>query len=504
MVTSLSPFVSDALSRAPIPVNISEISPDEIAYHVHTVINSIPISNTRLLQFQNETKTDEILQKVKNYVLYGWPDKQSVDIDVAPYYPFKHEISFNYDLLLKGLRIIVPHALRREVKSMLHEGHLGIECCKRRARRSVFWPGLNKEIVNLVSSCQECLTHRNRLTPEPLMKHDVPEEPWIKVATDLFTIYGKDYVIVIDYCSKYFEVALVKNPVDSPAVVKEMKKIFSRHGIPKIVFSDNGPQYTSREFKQFAKEWDFDHQFSSPYFPQSNGLVERKIQTVKRTIKKVYESDGDIYLAILALNTTPDEENVSPSEKMYKRQPRSTLIELSYGKYNQTNSVHRTKETKGKNLPEIDPGTTVRIRTAKDKNWNEQGRVLSKCAEPRAYRLINSKGNIIRRNRVHIIPTKERFENIIDYDELEIPQRTLLVRTSDNDNKVNVDDKGEDNNMNVSLNSPVQQTVVSDEVSHNNSNKIYEEERNVTEETSTRTRSGRMSKLPKRYIDYEM
>ena len=105
------------------------------------------------------------------------------------------------------------------------------------------------------------------------MKHDVPEEPWIKVATDLFTIYRKDYVIVIDYCSKYFEVALVKNPVDSPAVVKEMKKIFSRHGIPKIVFSDNGPQYTSREFKQFAKEWDFDHQFSSPYFPQSNGLV---------------------------------------------------------------------------------------------------------------------------------------------------------------------------------------------------------------------------------------
>ena len=102
-----------------------------------------------------------------------------------------------------------------------------------------------------------------------------------KVGTDLFSLYGRDYLIVVDYYSKFFEVTYIQKPAESSALVREMKKMFNRHGIPKTVCSDNGPQYTAASFKRFSRDWDFKHDISSPHFPQFNGLVERTIPTVK-------------------------------------------------------------------------------------------------------------------------------------------------------------------------------------------------------------------------------
>ena len=88
------------------------------------------------------------------------------------------------------------------MKEIIHQGHNGIARCKSRARQSIFWPGMNSEIDNFVSRCPQCLTHRNQLQNETLIQHNVPEVPWTKVASDLFTLYGHDYVIIADYTSK--------------------------------------------------------------------------------------------------------------------------------------------------------------------------------------------------------------------------------------------------------------------------------------------------------------
>ncbi|CAB3991160.1 Hypothetical predicted protein [Paramuricea clavata] len=78
-----------------------------------------------------------------------------------------------------------------------------------------------------------------------------------------------------------------------------------------------------------------------------------------------------------------------------------------------------------KDLPDIQPGTVVRIRAKEDEKWNQLGKVVEKCAEPRSYRLLNDKGNIVRRNRGHLIPCKDRFQirNDFDYDDLEVTTR---------------------------------------------------------------------------------
>ena len=169
----------------------------------------------------------------------------------------------------------------------------------------------------MVSGCSTCLTYRNHQQSEGKIEHEIPDTPWNKVATDLFTIYGKGYVIAVDYFSKFFKVALVNKPVDSPAVVKALRRTFARHSIPRTLFSDGGPQYAAIEFTKFAKGWDFKHDMSSPHSPESNGLVEHTIQTVKTTLKKANKSSKDVYLALLLLITTPRKVGRSPAFKLF-------------------------------------------------------------------------------------------------------------------------------------------------------------------------------------------
>ena len=86
-------------------------------------------------------------------------------------------------------------------------------------------------------------------------------------------------MVVVDYYSRYIEVAKLENTT-SGTVVNHTKSICVRHGIPDVVRSDNGPQYTATHYKQFAQDWNFEHQTSSPYYPRSNGLAEKAVQIV--------------------------------------------------------------------------------------------------------------------------------------------------------------------------------------------------------------------------------
>ena len=96
--------------------------------------------------------------------------------------------------------------------------------------------------------------------------------PWQKVGTDLFMFKGQTYLLVVDYYSRYIEIA--KLSALSSGVITHLKSIFARHGIPEIVISDNGPQYLSEMFTQFSKQYGFRHVTSSPRYAQANGEAE--------------------------------------------------------------------------------------------------------------------------------------------------------------------------------------------------------------------------------------
>ena len=102
-----------------------------------------------------------------------------------------------------------------------------------------------------------------------MITHELPERPWQNVATDLFTFENEQYLIVVDYYSKYFELERMSTTTSS-AIINKLKVIFARHGTPEKLVSDNGPQFSAQEFVHFANEWGFSHIKCSPIYPPLN------------------------------------------------------------------------------------------------------------------------------------------------------------------------------------------------------------------------------------------
>ncbi|XP_015748130.1 PREDICTED: uncharacterized protein LOC107327924 [Acropora digitifera] len=111
----------------------------------------------------------------------------------------------------------------------------------------------------------------------------------------------------------------------SITVITHVKSAFARHGIPSEVISDNGPQYSSKEFESFAKSWEFKHTITSPLNPQANGLVEKAVQTVKSLLTKVKQDSRDPYLALLEYRNTPIDDVGSPAQLLMSRRLRSII-----------------------------------------------------------------------------------------------------------------------------------------------------------------------------------
>ena len=98
----------------------------------------------------------------------------------------------------------------------------------------------------------------------------LPDYPWQKVATDLFELKGVTYFLVVDYFARFPEVAELTTTTSASGIAT-LKNIFSQHGIPKVLISDNGPQFIVSEMKTFDSSYSFEHITRSPHYPQSNG-----------------------------------------------------------------------------------------------------------------------------------------------------------------------------------------------------------------------------------------
>lgn len=173
--------------------------------------------------------------------------------------------------------------------------------------------------------CAICNTFRRSNSKEPLICHDIPDRAWAKIGVDLFHFNRGEYLLRVDYFSKFPEIAKLTQTT-SRHVVTALKSIFARQGIPDEVVSDNGPQSSSAEFGVFAENWEFVHTPSSPGFPQSNGQSERTVQTVKNLLKKAKESQRDPYIALLEYRNAPmDGVNLSPAQLLMGQRLKTKL-----------------------------------------------------------------------------------------------------------------------------------------------------------------------------------
>ena len=259
---------------------------------------------------------------------------------------------------------------------------------------------------------------------ESLIPHDPPKRPWSHVATDLFSFDNKEWFIIVDHWSDYFELNQVSS-TNSSSVIKTLKNQFARHGIPDTLYSDNGPQFASREFKEFASAWHFDHQTSSPHYPQSNGKIENAVKTAKKLLTKEKASGQDPYLAILDWRNTPSPSiGSSPVQRLFGRRTKTLLptagtllqpkiMEGTEDKLKERKTKQALFYNKGtKELPELQPGDTVRMKplpSDKEKLWRK-GSVVKQVA-PRSYE-VDLQGTMFRRNIRHLVKTKEPWPQL--------------------------------------------------------------------------------------------
>ena len=242
------------------------------------------------------------------------------------------------------------------------------------------------------------------------MTTPTPERPWQRVGTDLFVWEKETYLLIIDYFSRYIEVAHLREATAN-TVISALKKAWGRHGIPEVVMSDNGPQYACALFKEFTREYGFTHITSSPRNPQANGEAERAVATVKG----LWKEGRDKVNALLSYRSTPLECGYSPSQLLMGRQLRTKLPQLPQtlvprwpnirvfrreerlGKKRQEQRYNRRH--RARHLPDMRPGQSVWLPTE-----NVQGTVIDHAAGPRSY-VVRTDYGLLRRNRSHLRET---------------------------------------------------------------------------------------------------
>ena len=140
----------------------------------------------------------------------------------------------------------------------------------------------------------------------PLTSWLFPDHAWQRVHIDLAELEGQSYLVLTDAFSKWPEVFEMKSTTTSK-VLDLLRFIFACYGLPQQLVSDNGPQFTSAEFKEFCGRNGIQHVRVAPYHPASNGAAERLVQSFKASLKKSASWFRTVSLAnfLLIYRSTP-------------------------------------------------------------------------------------------------------------------------------------------------------------------------------------------------------
>lgn len=406
-------LTADTLSRAPVNSSIRSSNAakslmEDTNIYVHSIMCNLPASATYLAELRDQLKADSTCSQVMAMCQSGWPEYSTLDAVLKQYWRERAVLTVENGLLLRGIRLVIPSAMRNTVLEKVHEGHQGVVKCRERARETVWWPGLSGQLNELVLHCRTCIKERTNPT-QPLMRSELPDRPWQKLGADMFTLDTTNYLLVVDYYSRYVEIARL-TPTRSEDVIVHLKSIFARHGIPEVLVSDNGPQFSSCNFAQFAVDYGFKHITSSPKYPQSNGEAERHVQTVKNLLKRA----KDPYLSLLAYRATPLANGYSPAQLLMGRRLRTTVPQLPSmllpelpdreriaaveRERRQKDAAVFNKRHRARDLSPISPGTDVWMVDMK-----AEGTVMSPHTAPRSY-LVEGPQGVVRRNRKDLIP----------------------------------------------------------------------------------------------------
>lgn len=361
---------ADAFSR--LPSASTHAAVEEVDFIELNAIETLPVSAEEIGKATAaDSNVKTLISGLRNGRVIDAKDRFGID---------QSEFGLQSSCLMRGIRVYVPLVLRRRVLDELHASHFGMSRMKSLARSYCWWMNIDKDIEEMVRGCQQCQETRANPIKAPLHPWERPTEPFQRVHADFAGPYmSKQFFILVDAYSKWTEVYIVTN-ITTDTTIDKCREFFSTFGIPSVFVSDNGAQFTSKEFKSFLKSNGITHKLSAPYHPATNGQAERYVRTIKEKLKAMKCAKNEIHkhLCNILLNYRKmihPATGKSPSMLVFGRQIRSR-IDIMLPPRND-----RAKESQIKETRQLEVDDKVAVREYMSSNKWRFGTVIDRTGK---------------------------------------------------------------------------------------------------------------------------
>ncbi|XP_037565246.2 uncharacterized protein K02A2.6-like [Dermacentor silvarum] len=315
------------LSRRP---QADQCQDDPSPAEVVMLLDVLPESPLHADDVAKYSAKDAILSRVLNWVWKGWP-RCAPSSEFTPFVSRQHELSAHKGCLLWGDRVVIPQKLRFRVLKALHVGHPSIVRMKALACSYVWWPGMDAAIEEWVRRSLPCQETRPEMPRAPVHPWETTRTPWSRLHIDFAgPFHGQSFLIVVDSYSKWLEV-IPMSSMTSSALITTLRRLFGTHGLPDTLVSDNGPQFTSTEFRGFLDANLIRQVTSAPFHPSTNGQSERMVRTTKEALSRIIRGSWAQRLADFTLQQHVTPHTVtgrSPCELLIGRRLSTMLDRL--------------------------------------------------------------------------------------------------------------------------------------------------------------------------------
>ena len=171
----------------------------EMSFAELRAITDTQSESLRLQELCKHAEQDEEYQLLRTFILNGFPKhRKQLPESCRRYWNIHQQLTVDDDLIVYGCRLLIPSCIHHQVLTNLHEAHQGTLQTKQRARLTIYWPGLDNDIDNIILNCQLCQDHLPSNNKEPIIQKPRPSLPFQEVAVDLCSYAGQDCLVKVN------------------------------------------------------------------------------------------------------------------------------------------------------------------------------------------------------------------------------------------------------------------------------------------------------------------
>lgn len=365
---------------------------------------------------RSATERDPELRTLRQFIKSGFPSsKRELPENIRQFWPKHADLTEEDGVILCGCRLVIPRSMRKAVTALLHDSHQGQERTKARARRVVYWPGLDRDVDAVTNSCETCQRVLPSHQQETYRSHARPERPFQILSADFLQYAGRHFLVTVDHLSGWPTIAELGTDTSARKLINTMQSLFCFTGAPDVFYSDGGPQLTSGAFQAFLRRWGVEHRTSSPGYAQSNGRAEAAVKSMKKLIAHCWCPRSRTLLqeewtrGILQYRNTPGANGLSPAQVVFGR-PVQDAVPAHRRAFAQkwqaaSDAADRVPpqiieryNRAARDLQTLAVGNHVAIQDFSTRQWSRYG-VITAVNPNRQYLIRMSSGRVLCRNR---------------------------------------------------------------------------------------------------------